>query len=667
MFAKRLSLVLGLLVAISVVLSACAAGETPTAAPGEATEVPAAATAVPTEAPSTAPTEAAPPTGGTLRIGILSDIDTRNVWWMFAGAASAYNNAVMSLYYPTLYTQSVVRYDLITSVAADFATPLEQEGDFWVCTVPLQHGVLWSDGTELTAEDVAFTANTAVMFQLSGNWLYDYTFLDHTEAVDPYTVKFYYHTRPGLSTHEYGVLQSPIVQKAFWEPLAADAYAVAAELEGMDPESEEFAAKLAEAQELLFGLDGNGEPTAGPWLFHRWEVGAFVENNVDPQFYFRGAVVEEYADGAYREHKEGAYDFTVGGEAAGEMSLTFPFGPFFDSAVYSVYNQDAAVLALLDGEVDYIYNPVGYGPGLQAQLREDPGVATTTNPQNGFRFMGFNFNTPPLDDPAVRQAIDCMIDRDFLTQNLLQGAALPAYSAVPSVIGAWYNPDVRPFCDGMATEERLAWAVQHLKDAGYSWDVEPTMVEDRGGVMVVQWGEGLKMPDGSYVPELRLIAPSAGYDPLRATTGVFVEQWINQLGIPAKAELIAFNTIRAETIGGGGNFDMAITGWGLGDTFPDHLCEFFQTGKQFNFMGYSSPELDALCEQFSAATTVEEAQAIGMQLQVILAEDLPYIILWSIPIVDAYRSDTVQYPFTEVLDGLQGTYYGLQPIVNAAE
>ena len=40
--------------------------------------------------------------------------------------------------------------------------------------------------------------------------------------------------------------------------------------------------------------------------------------------------------------------------------------------VYSVYSQDAAVLALLNGDVDYIYNPSGYGPGLEAQLEGDP-------------------------------------------------------------------------------------------------------------------------------------------------------------------------------------------------------------------------------------------------------------------------------------------------------
>jgi ABC-type transport system substrate-binding protein len=319
----------------------------------------------------------------------------------------------------------------------------------------------------------------------------------------------------------------------------------------------------------------------------------------------------------------------------------------------------------MNGDVDYVFNPNGYGPGLKAQLTQAPDVSYAVNPANMFRFLGYNFLTKPLDDSAVRQAIDCMIDRDFLTQSLLQGAALTAYTAVPKEITFWSNADVRPFCDGMSAEERLNWAVNHLKEAGYTWDVEPTWNPDRGGS--VEWGQGLKMPDGTAVQPLRLIAPSPGYDPLRATTGVFVEQWANQLGLPVKAELINFKTITAETLGGGGNYDMVISGWTLGDTFPDHLCAFFESDAQpFNFLYFANAEFDTLCDQFWAATTTEEAQPIVRQLQTILANDVPYTILFTTPVADAYRKDTVKYPTTELLNGLYGQN-GMQTFVDVAD
>ena len=37
---------------------------------------------------------------------------------------------------------------------------------------------------------------------------------------------------------------------------------------------------------------------------------------------------------------------------------------------------------------------------------------------------------------------------------------------------------------------------------------------------------------GKVIPEIELLAPSAGYDPLRATAGIWIEQWLKEAGIP---------------------------------------------------------------------------------------------------------------------------------------
>lgn len=600
------------------------------------------------------------------RIAILADITSSNVWNLFGPGASAYNYVIQNAYWPTLFGLSHQRLDLIPQMAADFPSDLEQEGDFWVSTVPLKEGVLWSDGSEITAEDIVFTSEVVMDFGFSGNWTYSEGDLDHIEAVDPYTVKLYYSNKPGLAVHQYGVLQDAIVQKAYWEPLLADAYAKLDELEDMDEESDEYIAGQAEAQQIAYGILADGEPIFGPFAFQRWEVGAFVENIANDSHYFDGIVVEEYENGAYREfYPSGEYEFTAYGLAEGETTLSFEYGPHVRSVVYSVYNQDAAVLALLNGDVDYIYNPSGYGPGLRAQLEGNSNVSMTENPRNGFRFMAFNFRSSPLDDIAVRQAITCMIDKDFLTSNILQGAAFPVYTPVPEGLAYWYNPDVTRLCAGLTEQERMEWAVALLKEAGYSWDVEPTWNEARGGS--IEWGEGLKKPDGSYVEELLLLAPSPGYDPLRATSGVLIEQWAGMIGFPVTAKLTNFNNILNETLGGGGNWDMAISGWSL-TSYPDHVCDFFleEYGGPFAFMAYESEEHTALCREFKAATDLEEARALNYQLQESLAVELPYAYLFANPVQDAYNLAAVDFPYTSVLDGIEGVY-GLQELVNAPE
>lgn len=664
MFKRKLFVFLSFLLVASFILTGC---KSPTEAPTqEATTEQTTQTEVVSETTEATPTEESSVKElDVYRVAMLADMTSSNVWNLFGPGASTYNYVVQANYWPTLYGLSDKTFSLIPFLGSDFASEIEQEGDFYVSTIPLKEGFTWSDGTEVTAEDIAFSAKVANDFQLGGNWGYFTDGVDHIEAVDSKTAKIYYAAKPGLAQHQYGTLQDPIVQKAFWEPLLTEAYDSLPTAD-MDPESDEFVAALAEAQQILYSIPGDGEPIAGPFIFDQWEVGAFVENGENNGYFFKGTMIELYDDGTYHEVKDGVWDFQAYGEGTGTPILSFENGPHTKAVVYSIYNQDAAVLALLNGEVDYIYNPNGYGPGLRAQLDGNEDVDVVENARAGWRFMAFNFKRAPMDDIAARQAIACMVDKDFLTANVLQGAAIPVNTPVPVGQPFWYNPDVPILCDGMTEQERMDWSVNRLKEAGYTWDTEPVWNEERGGS--VDWGVGLKMPNGEYVPELTLLAPSAGYDPLRATAGVLIEQWASSIGFPVRAQLTNFNNILNETLGGGGNWDMSIAGWSL-ETFPSHLCQFFlvEWGTEtFAYTGYTSDELSALCQDFMTTDDLNHAQEVGYELQTILATDLPYLYLFSNPVQDAYNIANVEYPYTEVLGGLENLY-GLQINVYAAE
>lgn len=613
-----------------------------------------------------APTEPGPgpaAAGDVYRMATLSDLTTFNVWALFDDADSSYwNYAVINSYYPSLYTLSDVRFDIIPALATDFPSDITQEGDFWVGTVPMQAGLKWSDGSDLTAEDVAFSANTALAFQLGLNWngAYNPDYLDHVEAMDATTVKFYFSEKPGLAIWQYGAMQGPIVPKAFWEPKIGEALAAIEGLEDMDPESDEYLATLAEGVEILHGLDPAGEPTFGEFKFSKWEVGAFAENVANEQYPFDSTLVEEFANGAYRESREDeGYEFVAYGDATGDKTLEFTTGPYFKSVLYNLYDQDASILALKNDEVDFLLTPLGLGRGLLAQLEDDPNITIVTNPANGFRYLAFNHAHPQLQDPALRQAVDCMIDRQFLTDSLLQGAAIPVFTPVPTALTFWSNPDVPKYCDGFSAQERMEWAVQHLKDAGYTWEQEPAWNEDRGGS--VDLGRGLKTPDGEEFPEMTLLAPAAGYDPLRATAGVHIGQWMKQLGMPVDVELTNFNNILT-AVYDTGEYDMFILGWGL-TAFPDYVCDFFYTGNPYN---YSDADYDAMCDEFYTATDMEAARDLNFQLQEIAASTGPYIYLFTTPMYDAYRGANIAFPYTEVLDGIGPGLYGLQGSVRPA-
>jgi ABC-type transport system substrate-binding protein len=613
------------------------------------------ATVIPTPEPEM-------PVKDTVHFAILADVTSTNVWALYDFAESSYwNHAVQDGYWPVLFTLSDQRFDFIPSLAEDFPSDFAQEGDLWVSSVGMKDGPTWSDGTPITADDVAFTANTALTFELGLNWnnAYDPDFLDRVEAIDAQTVKFFFKQKPGLSRWQYGALQGKIVNKAYWEPKISDALAIMEDIKALDLESEEYIAKRTEAVGMLHALDNTGEPTAGPYLFSRWEVGSFAENVRNPEYYFAGRQVEEFANGAYRESIDGKYEFEAYGNPTGNKVLDFNAGPNFESLLYSLYDQDAAVLALRNDEVDFILSPSGLSSNSLTQLRDDPAIQIVENEQNGFRYLAFNHDRPHLADPVLHQAIACMIDLDFLTEQLLQGQASPVYSIVPPGNAFWYNEDVPRFCDGMDTRERMEEAVSMLKASGYSWETEPAWNQEQGGS--VDLGTGLMTPGGTLFPAVTLLAPNPGYDPLRATTALFVEQWMRQLGIPVTAELTNFNNIRT-IIYGTGDYDMFILGWGFDGLFPDHACDLFVAGNPYYYLNI---DLDELCSRFNVETDLEEARQQMDLIQEILATDLPYIYLFTTPVYDAYRN--VEYPYRDVLGGIGAGFFGLPAYTLHAE
>ena len=613
----------------------------PTDTPGPATS----------ETPtSQAATSEAPDSGGSqeekiYQLGITSDLTSTNQWAVLGPDGTVWNQYVLAGTKPTLYTYSDQRYDWIPSLAADFPSPLQEEttgdGTLWSTEIELKQGVKWSDGNDVTADDFIFTAHTARDLQLTGNWpsIVDPEFFDHAEALDPHTLKIYFSQKPGLARWQFGLAFMPVFSRAYWEPIVAEA---------------RQAGDLTEQQKVLYAHVPDGEPSAGSFVFDKWEQGAFAEKDKYGDFYFSGSVVTQYESGSYAEAKPGAYEFSAYGTPAGDKTLEYTVGPFADSAIYSIYgSQDAAVLALKKGDLDFMLNPLGLSQGLQDQLRGEEGLTTIENSSSGVRYLGFNTRKAPMDNKAFRQAVATLIDKEFLTETVLQGVAIPVYTMVPEGNQAWHNGDVPMIGRGMSRGERVDRAMSLLKEAGFTWDVEPRMSED--GNFMEQRGEGLKMPNGDPVPSMSLLAPSAGYDPLRSTFAIWIERWLNELGIPLRADLTGFNLI-VDKVFNRQDFDMWILGWGL-TIFPDYLESFFHSRhadlEGRNAGGYNNPEYDRLADELLATTDLEEARQQVFQMQEFLANDLPYVVLFTTPIVETFRSDRIEFPYTETLGGLQ--------------
>jgi ABC-type oligopeptide transport system substrate-binding subunit len=157
-----------------------------------------------------------------------------------------------------------------------------------------------------------------------------------------------------------------------------------------------------------------------------------------------------------------------------------------------------------------------------------------------------------------------------------------------------------------------------------------------------------------------LIHPNAGYDPLRATFGGYIAGVAREIGIPissiptdfGKIIDIVFEFDEAEAVYTS-PFDMFILGYSLGNpTFPTFHDSFFGTGGDSNNTQYSSEEFDGFAEQFSNASTVEEAYEAMWEMERLIAQDKPHVPLFDTGILEFYNN-RIEFPFTETLSGLQ--------------
>ncbi|HIQ02024.1 MAG TPA: ABC transporter substrate-binding protein, partial [Anaerolineales bacterium] len=410
------------------------------------------------------------------------------------------------------------------------------------------------------------------------------------------------------------------------------------------------------ARLTLYEADPTGTPVFGGYVTDKLELGAFVQRTQNPNYYFKGAEIVEYDDGTWMRVHPSGRTWQFYGDAAGEETLRYISGPYAPNIVMSIYgSQDAAFLALANGEVDYVLNPLGLSRGLKEQAEQGEGILSYTNADYGMFYLAFNMRKYPMSEYEFRQAFDIIIDKEFVVNSVLAGVVFPMYSTMPPGNGFWYNPDVPTPYVGLSRAERVDMAVQVLKDAGWSWEEEPYWDDDLEDVVP---GVGITMPNGEPMPEITILGPGPAYDPIRATFNQWISEWARELGMPVQSELTGFNTILGPVFVNA-DFDMYILGWGLGNpAFPDYYESFWHSRNDtavtgnFNTPGFNNPEYDALVDEFMTTTDIEKARELCFEMQVMLADQRPYIPLFYKQVTDLIR-DNIELPYTELLGGIE--------------
>lgn len=627
-------------------------------------------------------------------IGIFEDPTTLNHWAQLGPDNTVWTSYANIGRYLSLYSLAPPGNQWVPVLAKDIKTEFVEEDEGVSLTVEMIEGATWSDGEPVDANDVVFTFNTALDLNLTGNWptVVAADVVTAVEAVDDYTVKFYFSDVPGLAQWQFGASGAGILAEHEWAATVEEARAFVDGVELPEdcsdeaPEEDLVACEaFTNARTTLYGADLGSYLTAGSLSVDKFEPGAFVAKTPNKDTFFAGAQYIQTSDGSYTEIWADGSERSFYGDGSGDETVNYVSGPYAPNVILSIYgDQDSAYLALIDGEIDYVLNPLSASQGT-IKTAQEGGARVITNADNGVFYFAFNMRKAPFSDLAFRTAVDVLVDKEFITGRILQNTVFPTYSVVPTGNTSWFSPldrepltgtmlgknddgedvfsaDAIPSSEellsgkytwvGMTREERVEVSKKILLDAGYSWTTEPFWDEARQDVTP---GEGFSLPDGTAMEKAVILGPGPSYDPQRATFNTWISEYMREMGMPVESELTGFNTI-LDPVFVEASFDMYILGWGL-SLYPDYLCDFFDsrndtaTTGNYNTPGHNDAEFDALCDEFKAETDIEAAIEQAKKLQDILATNLPYIPLFNRQSIDVISAN-VKLPYTDALGGL---------------
>jgi len=532
--------------------------------------------------------------GPILTIGLLEEPKTLNIW----GASDGWSRKVLGRIYHPLYIREPKTLNLIPWLAE--GEPLFDEAELSY-TIRLRPAK-WSDGSAFTSEDVAFTGNTIKEFKVPryyANW----RFIKKTEVADKHTVKFFLERPAAIFLGR--TLTTPIVQKREWEKVI--------------PKVRKAKKPLAE----LLKQNVKRPVSTGPFVLTKWRKGAYLFLTKNKHFFGQDK------------------------EVAGH-----PLGPHIDGIVLKVFGTtDAAILAIRKGTIDMFW--WGLQPGYLEDLQEDDNIKIFSTEKSSLYFLGFNLRKRPFNDVHLRRAVATLIDKDFIVKRILQGYAIRMHSIVPPGNMFWHCPELPKYGEGLSRKARIQKAYKILKKAKYSWESPPV---DASGK--ISKGEGIIMPDGEPMKRLTILTPPADYDPHRAMTGIMVQEWLKEVGIPVSSRPMAFGALfhQVKTLH---EFDLFILGYGQLSLDPDYLRNFFHSSSDrlrgWNMSGYRNPAFDRIAEDSGGALDPEKRRKLIWKMQKIIMEDVPYIPLYNPKHIEAVRGDKFE-GWVQMLGGIGNTW-----------
>jgi peptide/nickel transport system substrate-binding protein len=312
--------------------------------------------------------------------------------------------------------------------------------------------------------------------------------------------------------------------------------------------------------------------------------------------YNRKAVTEAIASsGSYGAVPIGTGSYKFVSRTAGSEIKLEAFADHFQGPppvrylTYRIVPDDfTAGVALENGEVDFIWT---LGAATAETLKGKSNVTVSAIPSNRVNYLGLNTTKAPFDNVKLRQAVNYAIDRDAIIDIIYEGnAEVKDYMAFPWMAG-FAEPSVRYTYD---PEKAVALA----REAGVSKD-KPIAVT--------------------------LILTSANQ-----RFGETLQQYLSEIGITLKLDLMEFNAWMADFYGG--NYQMGAGGFYMVYKDANLLTMLLHTSgiEVNNSPRYSNPKVDEFFDAGRREVDPAKRSVFYKQAFDIVQADAPYVV-WSNP------------------------------------
>ncbi|MEZ7756169.1 ABC transporter substrate-binding protein [Microbacterium paraoxydans] len=289
---------------------------------------------------------------------------------------------------------------------------------------------------------------------------------------------------------------------------------------------------------------------------------------------------------------------------------------------YVSYGDNTALTtALANGDADWAQ---AFIPQIEEQfLSADPEHNKfLASPTTGSATLFMNLQQKPFDDPAFRQALAWVIDRDAYVDIAREGASEPVWSVTG--LSSILEDEIQPEFQGVDYKVDAEKARDLLETAGYTWK-----------------DDALIDPDGTPV-SFTLSVPS-GWSDWNTAQELIAEDVKDGIGAEVKIDMPDWGGWADPR--DNGTFSAIIhwledsgTAYGLYTSTMDPRWISPEGKAGFNFGRFDDPEATAALNTYANASSDEERTTAIDTLQTIFSEQVPAIPLGAHPLLGEFNT-----------------------------